>query len=338
MKTTTVDMHDDGQAEDFFAVYYEAHVADTPDEPAWLRDEFLALGRQESAEVRTAFEAVYADNEMVGAGMVVMPTIDNAHLADVKIWVRPQHRRRGAGQALLAQLTRHARNSERTTLSAQALGPVPGGPPRDGAGASFLEAAGFTPVLSMMSRRVDMAAADTAAAERALLEQCLPHATNFETVTWEGTTPDPLAAGVAAVTNRTSTDAPRGGMDIEQATLDARRLHAAEREWLDAGSHLVGAAAVHRASGEVAAVTSIGVRPLGDHGRIRTTIAHPAHRGHRLGTIVKIEAHRQVRRLFPQLRYVATSNADANDHMVSINDKLGYLAYQTGAICQRQLD
>jgi GNAT superfamily N-acetyltransferase len=337
MEPTTVDMHDDEQAEDFFAVYQEAHVADTPDEPAWLRDEFVALGRQESAEARTAFEAVYADNEMVGAGMVVMPTIDNAHLADVKIWVRPQHRRRGAGQALLAQLTRHARDGERTTLFAQALGPVPGGPPRDAAGARFLEAAGFTAVLSMVSRRVDLTGVD-AAAEQALLEQCLPYATGYDTVTWDGTTPDPLAAGVAAVTNRTSTDAPRGGMDIEQATLDARRLHAAEREWLEAGSRLVGAAAVHRRTGEVAAVTSIGVRPSGDHGRIRTTIAHPAHRGNRLGTIVKIEAHRQVRRLFPQLRYVSTSNADANDHMVAINDKLGYVAYQTGTNYQHRLD
>lgn len=188
----------------------------------------------------------------------------------------------------------------------------------------------------MASRRVDLSTVDTAA-EQALLDLCRPHATDYDTVTWEGLTPEPLAAGVAYVANRTNIDAPHGEMDIEAASMDAERLHAEEREWLGLGSHLVGAAAVHRPTGEIAAVTSIGVRPPGDHGSIRTTIAHPGHRGHRLGTIVKIEAHRRMRQSFPQLRYVFTSNADANSHMVAINEKLGYAVYQTGTNYQLRI-
>ncbi|HLV59534.1 MAG TPA: hypothetical protein VKY81_11815 [Natronosporangium sp.] len=72
-------------------------------------------------------------------------------------------------------------------------------------------------------------------------------------------------------------------------------------------------------------------------GYIRTTVAHPDHRGHRLGTIVKIEAHRRIRRSFPNLRYIVTSNAESNAHMVATNDRLGYVPYQRGLNYQRRL-
>lgn len=42
-----------------------------------------------------------------------------------------------------------------------------------------------------------------------------------------------------------------------------------------------------------------------------------------------------MRRSFPKLRYVYTDNADANAHMVAINDRLGYLGYEVTVIYQR---
>lgn len=248
----------------------------------------------------------------------------------------PRYRRRGAGRVLLERLTRHAREAGRTTLLAQATGPVPGGPPRDDAGVRFLEAMGFTQVLSMLSRRLDLSTVDPDT-EQALLDQCLPHAADYRIETWEGTTPQPLAAGVAYLVNRTVSDAPRGDMNIEAPTFDAARWHGKERQMMEAGDQLVTAAAVHRDTGTVAAVTVIAVRPSGEQGYLRTTVAHPEHRGHRLGTIVKIEAHRRIRRSFPKLRYIVTSNAESNAHMVAINDRLGYVPYQRGLNYQRQL-
>jgi hypothetical protein len=128
-----------------------------------------------------------------------------------------------------------------------------------------------------------------------------------------------------------------GEVEYEETTVDTARLHAEESNLLDRGMHLVGAAAVHRPTEQVAAVTRVDVRPPGDHGDIWLTIAEPAHRGHRLGTIVKIDAHRRVRREFPGIRYVSTGNADSNGRMVAINERLGYLPYQAVTVYQRRL-
>jgi hypothetical protein len=128
-----------------------------------------------------------------------------------------------------------------------------------------------------------------------------------------------------------------GDLDLEATTMDPQRLHADERNILDRGLHLVGAAAVHRGTRDVTAVTRIDVRPIGDHGEVWLTIAHPQHRGHRLGTLVKIDAHRRVRRDFPRLRYVRTGNADVNAHMVAINERLGYVAYKAATSYHRAL-
>lgn len=88
----------------------------------------------------------------------------------------------------------------------------------------------------------------------------------------------------------------------------------------------------------MAALTRVDVRPPGDHGTIWLTIADPRHRGHRLGTIVKVKVHRRVRREFPRLRHIETGNADENAQMVAINDRLGYVAYEATTVYQLQLD
>lgn len=153
-------------------------------------------------------------------------------------------------------------------------------------------------------------------------------------VSWTGLTPDELAGGVAYLANRMITDAPRGEADLGEMTLDAGRLHATERWWLDRRRQLVVTAARHRATGAVAAVTGVRVRAAGDHGDVSITIADPRHRGHRLGTIVKIENHRQLRQRFPGLRYVQTGNADTNSYMAGINERLGFVPYQLSSIYQ----
>jgi hypothetical protein len=214
--------------------------------------------------------------------------------------------------------------------------PVPGGPPRGDAGARFLAALGFAPALQNSLRRIDLTAIDESAEQR-LLDECRARATEYECLTWTGLIPDELAGGVARLTNRLHADAPTGELALEETTMDAGRLQADERWALARHAHLVGVAARHRGTGEVAAVTKIEVRSIGDHGSVWLTIADRQHRGHRLGTIVKIECHRLVRRTFPDLRYVATGNADSNAHMAAINERLGFVAYEAGTMYQLTL-
>ena len=81
MEATAVNIHDDLQAGQFFEVYLAPHLADRPDDPPLGRDQFLAMARTESTEVRTVFEGVRVDGRPVGAGMITLPLIDNRHLA-----------------------------------------------------------------------------------------------------------------------------------------------------------------------------------------------------------------------------------------------------------------
>ena len=60
------------------------------------------------------------------------------------------------------------------------------------------------------------------------------------------------------------------------------------------------------------------------HAWQQITIVDPDHRGHRLGTIVKIENLRYTLAAEPALRYIDTWNAAANDHMISINELMGF--------------
>lgn len=336
MLIETLDLHDEVRATEVFDLYRAVHLAEKPDEPEPLPEPFLAEFRQDHPAIRVELTGVRHRGRLVGAGALVLHTRDNHHLAQGNLWVHPAHRRRRVGRSLLGHLTARARAEGRTTMVMGAFGPVPGGPARSDAGARFLTAMGFSPALTMTSRRVDLTAVDEAS-ETELLATCRPHAAGYERLSWTGPTPDRMVVGVAHLIGRLAADAPTGDLEVEEMVVDAERLRTDERNTLARGLHLVGAVAVHRASRQVAALSQIEVRPPGDHGLVRLTIAHPEHRGRRLGTIVKINVHRRVRAEFPGIRFVTTGNADANAHMLTINERLGYVTYQTVTQYQLQL-
>jgi GNAT superfamily N-acetyltransferase len=336
MKIVELDANDATQVEELFTLQQEVHAADCPDNPVPLREDFLGSVRNPPPDGRFERLVAWRDGRLAGALTLVLPEVDNRHLALAEIQVSPSHRRRGIGRTLLERACRLARENGRRDLLAAAIGPVPGGAARNGAAAGFVTAAGFSVALESVRRRIDLTAVD-AAAEQRLLDQCLSHAIEYESLGWTGLTPDDLAGGVANLVNRLNLDAPTGELDIEPETIDADRLHTHERNAIERHTQLVGTAARHRNTGEVAAITLLNVRSAGDHGSVTLTIADPKHRGHRLGMIVKIEIHRLVRRAFPRLRYIQTGNATANAHMNAINEQLGFAAYETNTLYQLAL-
>jgi len=48
------------------------------------------------------------------------------------------------------------------------------------------------------------------------------------------------------------------------------------------------------------------------------------HRGHRLGLLIKIAMMEILAKREPQLTHIITGNADGNEHMIGINEALGY--------------
>jgi RimJ/RimL family protein N-acetyltransferase len=54
------------------------------------------------------------------------------------------------------------------------------------------------------------------------------------------------------------------------------------------------------------------------------TSVRSGHRGHRLGLLLKTAMLRWLRDEEPQLRVIDTSNAASNEHMIRVNETMGY--------------
>jgi RimJ/RimL family protein N-acetyltransferase len=61
-----------------------------------------------------------------------------------------------------------------------------------------------------------------------------------------------------------------------------------------------------------------------------------SHRGHRLGLLLKSDMMRWLGEAEPQLRTIDTWNAESNDHMIAINERLGYRVMGRGIAYQRR--
>lgn len=76
---------------------------------------------------------------------------------------------------------------------------------------------------------------------------------------------------------------------------------------------------------------------IDEHAWQQITIVDPAHRGHRLGLLVKLANLSFVLEKEPQLRTLDTWNAAVNDHMIGINEAIGFRAYDSWVSWQAEL-
>jgi hypothetical protein len=84
-------------------------------------------------------------------------------------------------------------------------------------------------------------------------------------------------------------------------------------------------AARHDQTGELAGLTQLGVDPMQpEWGFQELTAVTRAHRGHRLGLLVKVTMLDLLAGREPELERILTDNADANSHMIDIFADLGF--------------
>jgi GNAT superfamily N-acetyltransferase len=246
---------------------------------------------------------------------LILPQRENRDRAYLFLDVHPSWRRRGIGTALL----RHA--AERAELAGRSV--LGSGVCQGSAGAAFAERAGATAGL-VEARRVqvlDKIPSGRIASLRAEAEQA---AAGYSLVSWEGRTPEEFLDRVAEVENAMA-DAPHDAGD-EPSVWDAARVRAdiddvRERR----GRRAYTIAALHDASGEMAADTVIEVDP--DHaewGHQLITAVTRKHRGHRLGLLVKTAMLEWLAEAEPGIGKIVTGNAAINRHMIAINEMLGY--------------
>ena len=133
-------------------------------------------------------------------------------------------------------------------------------------------------------------------------------------------------------------DAPLDDLALDDEVHDGGRIRQYERCQELSGYRLYRVLARHRVSGAIAGHTVVAVRgdrpQLGDQ---HDTTVVGAHRGHRLGLLLKAEMMLWLREDEPQLRTIVTGNAASNKHMIQINEQLGYRVAYREIMWQRSI-
>jgi L-amino acid N-acyltransferase YncA len=127
-------------------------------------------------------------------------------------------------------------------------------------------------------------------------------------------------------------------LEVEDEVFSPARLRAWETAQAARRHRLYRVVARERRTGVLAGHTLVGAdneRPWFGH-QYDTSVVR-THRGHRLGMYLKIDMLRWLRTAEPQLRVLDTWNFASNDHMVAINELLGYRIVARGLGWQRRL-
>jgi len=316
----------------FQEVYAAAELAEDPDAALYSRADgvSLLLSSGTGGELWEAYGA-FAGGRMLGEVIVTAPLRDNLHVARVFIWVDPTHQRQGVGTRLSSYADDRVRSLGRSTCHAQARIGID----RANGNRAFAESVGYLLANTEIERRFSLPA-DLALLDR-LAAEAAPHHTAYTLRTVVGPVPTDLAASYVALKNLLGVEAPSGDLDVEAGRETAAELAVQDRYLTEAGRTRVASYALD-ASGDVVAYSVAAVsNQHHDHVDQWGTLVDPAHRGHRLGMAVKCAGLRAVSEGFPDKRFVETTNAETNAHMVAINEALGFEVAQVYGDFQKRL-
>jgi GNAT superfamily N-acetyltransferase len=251
-----------------------------------------------------------------GCYLLELPERDNPGTGFLLLAVPPARRRRGIGSALLAHASGRARQAGRTLLAGSALAGSPGD--------AFAAAAGGRAGLVNV-RRVLAVDGELPGRLARLRAQAESAAAGYTLLEWHGPPPAGHREGIAAVMSAFA-DAPRDDT-IEPDHWDAERVRQEGDGLARHGMQQFSAAARLTSSGELAALSQAVLDPAtpGWAFQAITAVARP-HRGHRLGLLVKTALHQQLLAADPSVSRFTTVNAEANEHMIAINEAMGYRA------------
>lgn len=247
---------------------------------------------------------------------VVLPAQENTDRAYVSVVVHPELRRQGIGSELLSQAARRAAENGRAGLGGWAF---------LGTGSEEFARRGGSSATSLVGVRRILRLGALPDGRIARLRATAAKAAGAYTLTsWSGPAPDEKLDQVTSVFNALN-DAPHAE-GHERTTYDAQRI----RDEIDApraalGLRVYSFAALHEVTGEMAALTQVEVeQEFPGWANQHMTAVTRSHRGHRLGLLVKTAMLEWLATAEPQLENIVTGNAASNDHMIAINEQLGY--------------
>jgi len=207
-------------------------------------------------------------------------------------------------------------------------------PEEDWEARAFLTGSGFVEANRDARRHQVLADVDHAQVDRL---RAAATAADYELVRLRPPLDDKRLAELVEVTAAIN-DAPMGELTFEDEVFDQRRLIDHQEAGIRRGDRRYRILARHRRSGEVGGHTEVALHPLQPElGHQADTAVARAHRGHRLGMLLKIDMMRWLAETEPQLTTIATYNNAANNFMIDVNEALGYRVSRVVTTYQRTL-
>jgi GNAT superfamily N-acetyltransferase len=283
-------------------------------------------------------------------GELGLPLLDNTDNAVVNVSTRPSFRRRRYGSAMLRHLTARAQVNDRTRLIGEIGEPMPLREPRESQsrvigdaspntspGVFFATRAGGRAVTTEVRRLLRTDELDQAELGR-LKEDAIAHSTGYSLIQWEGPAPEEILGDLAVLHSRMTIDAPLEDLDWEPEQWSPERYREREQRVATSGQVCLSTVARHDKSGQIVALTEIGLEAAPPEIAYQwSTIVLPTHRGHRLGMLVKVANLEFLQTSRPLVQMLNTWNAAINDHMVGINEAIGFRAIEQWSEWQLEL-
>lgn len=277
------------------------------------------------------------DGAVVGAVKAHCSAEEGKTTLEFDLLIHPDHWADDVAAALLTTIEREARERSRTTVQTWTVhrpdAPGPRVAPSTGWGSipalpptvQFLQRNGFSLEQVERNSAFDLSG-DGALVERMLAEAIEKAGPEYRVVHWVAPTPVEHRDGFARIISRMSTDAPQGGLVIEEEHWDAERVVRRDARMRASGLTVSVVAVEHIPTGVLAAYNelTIGESPTAVTAQYGTLVLKE-HRGRRLGTIVKCANLLEWPKIAPASPRVSTFNAEENRHMLDINEAIGFV-------------
>ena len=315
-----IDPHDEPSLRAFWEAEQAAIRADRHDPVTRSWEALRSQVQRPSRYHERTLLAVRDGAATVGAGELLMWREGNPHLASLEVHVVPGHRRRGIGRILFEDGDRRRLAAGRTTVLGE-VNVAHGADLTATAAGAFARAMGMESVHTEDRLQLRLPVADDLVA--GLQAKVGAAASAYEIVVWGNHCPDEHVAGYCAMNTQMSADVPSGDLDVEPIVWDEERMRASEERTAAAYDRVV-AAARRRADGVFGGYSLLFLPRGVDHVFQDDTLVMPEHRGHRLGTALKLATLEVLRREHPARTHVNTWTEPDNDAMYRTNLDFGY--------------
>ncbi len=253
---------------------------------------------------------------------------DDTDRVETMVIILKEFRRKGLGTQLLNILKKEAAKKELKKLLVFSVDLVP-------AGEFFLSAAGAKLGLVQKGNQLKISELDLN-----LMKKWVEEGKNagFESGTWENQLPEEYLEEFVKAYNSIN-DAPHGTIESLNTNVTVETMKNTLETYQKAGTNYIVSWVRNTKTGEFALISDLYIRRTKPFAAMQYfTVTVPKYRGNGFGKLVKALNALFLVENRPRIRFIRTSNAEVNEAMLAINEKMGFKHYQTHSFWELDVD